>query len=55
MNKLIFRDITYGMYIVTTKDKDNKNIGCVINTLTQITSNNPIISLAVTSVTVRKI
>ena len=46
MNKLIFRDITYGMYIVTTKDKDNKNIGCVINTLTQITSNNPIISIS---------
>ena len=46
MDKTIFRDISYGMYIVTTKDKNNKNVGCVINTLTQITSNNPIISIS---------
>lgn len=46
MDKLIFRDISYGMYIVTTKDKNNKNVGCVINTLTQITSNEPIISIS---------
>lgn len=46
MDKKIFRDISYGMYIVTTKDKDNKNVGCVINTLTQITSSNPIISIS---------
>lgn len=47
MDKKIFRDISYGMYIVTTKDKENKNVGCVINTLTQITSTNPIISISV--------
>lgn len=46
MDKLIFKDISYGMYIVTTKDKNNKNVGCVINTLTQITSNEPIISIS---------
>lgn len=46
MDKKIFKDISYGMYIVTTKDKDNKNIGCVINTLTQITSENPIITIS---------
>ena len=46
MDKTIFRDISYGMYIVTTKDKNNKNVGCVINTLTQITSNEPIISIS---------
>ena len=46
MDKLIFRDISYGMYIVTTKDNNNKNVGCVINTLTQITSANPIISIS---------
>lgn len=46
MDKTIFKDISYGMYIVTTKDKDNNNVGCVINTLTQITSNNPIISIS---------
>ena len=46
MDKTIFRDISYGMYIVTTKDKNNKNVGCVINTLTQITSDEPIISIS---------
>ena len=46
MDKLIFRDISYGMYIVTTKDKNNKNVGCVINTLNQITSEDPIISIS---------
>ena len=33
--KNILRDITYGMYVVTSK-----NSGCVINTLTQVSSNN---------------
>jgi flavin reductase (DIM6/NTAB) family NADH-FMN oxidoreductase RutF len=42
MDKNIFRDVTYGMYVVTTK-----NAGCVINTMTQITSENPIISISI--------
>ena len=46
MNKQIFKDISYGMYLVTTIDKNNKNTGCIINTLTQITSTNPIISIS---------
>lgn len=46
MDKKIFRNLSYGMYIVTTKDKDNKEVGCVINTLTQITSTDPIISIS---------
>lgn len=46
MDKKIFRDISYGMYIVTAKDKENKNVGCVINTLTQITSTDPIITIS---------
>ena len=46
MDITILKDITYGMYIVTTKDKNNKNVGCVINTLTQITAENPIISIS---------
>lgn len=46
MDRKIFRDISYGMYIVTTKDSENSNVGCVINTLTQITSSNPIISIS---------
>lgn len=41
MDKKILRDITYGMYLVSTK-----NAGCIINTLTQITSDNPIITIS---------
>ncbi|MDD5888328.1 MAG: flavin reductase [bacterium] len=40
----VFRDISYGMYLVTTKNI--KNSGCIINTLTQITSINPLISIS---------
>ena len=46
MNRLIFKDISYGMYLVTAKDKNKKNVGCIINTLTQITSQDPIISIS---------
>lgn len=46
MDKQLFRDITYGMYVVTTIDEEKRNVGCVINTLTQITSENPIITIS---------
>lgn len=45
IDKKVFRNISYGMYLVTTKN--NKNNGCIINTLTQITSENPIISISI--------
>lgn len=38
-------NLTYGMYIITTKQKE-KNIGCFINTAMQITSKNPIIAVS---------
>lgn len=44
MDKKILRDISYGMYLVTTKG--HKMSGCIINTLTQITSESPIISIS---------
>lgn len=44
MNLEILKDISYGMYIVTAKL--DKNVGCVINTLCQITSENPLISIS---------
>ena len=44
MDKEIFKDISYGLYIVSSKD--DRNVGCVINTLTQITSTNPTISIS---------
>lgn len=45
MNKLALNDLSYGMFVITTR-KDNKNIGCFINTTMQITSNNPIIAVS---------
>ena len=44
MNSEILKDLSYGMYIVTAKL--DKNVGCVINTLCQITSENPLISIS---------
>ncbi len=38
-------NLSYGMYIITTKEND-KNIGCFINTTMQITSKNPIIAVS---------
>ena len=46
MDILALRDITYGMYIISTK-YENRNVGCFVNTATQITSENPIISISV--------
>ena len=40
----VFRDMSYGMYLVTTKNE--KNSGCIINTLTQITSTNPLVAIS---------
>ena len=46
MDLNVFRDITYGMYVVTTKYNE-KMAGCIVNTVTQITSENPIISVSI--------
>ena len=40
----VFRDISYGMYLVSTKNE--KLSGCIINTLIQLTSNNPLIAIS---------
>ena len=45
MDNNVFRDISYGLYIVSTMYKEKK-VGCVINTLSQVTSENPIISFS---------
>ncbi len=45
MDTKVLNNISYGMYIITTQ-KDKKNIGCIINTLIQITSENPIIAIS---------
>lgn len=45
MDLKVFRDISYGMYVVTTKT--DKNVGCFINTLIQITSENPTVGISI--------
>lgn len=42
----VFRDVSYGLYIISTK-YNGKNVGCVINTLSQVTSENPVVSFSV--------
>ena len=47
MKKDVLRKLSYGMYIVSSKDKNNKDVGCVVNTVVQITSNNPTIVVSI--------
>ena len=44
MDRGILRDLSYGVYVVTTK-KDNKNVGCICNSIMQITSDKIAISV----------
>lgn len=44
INNDVFKDVSYGMYVVTTKKE--KACGCIINTLTQITSKEPLVSIS---------
>ena len=45
MDKTLFHDVSYGMYVVSTA-MDGKNIGCIANTFCQITSEDMIISIS---------
>lgn len=40
------QDLSYGMYVISTKVNE-KNVGCFVNTVTQITAENPIISVSI--------
>lgn len=46
MDKNFFRDMTYGMFVLSTKD-DGRDVGCIVNTVTQITSESMIISVSI--------
>ena len=46
MNINALMDMTYGMYVVTSRDEDKK-VGCFVNTVSQITAENPIISVSI--------
>lgn len=46
MNVNALNKLSYGMYVIATK-YNNRNIGCFVNTVTQITAENPIISVSI--------
>ena len=45
MDKNLFKNFTYGLYIVSSKYND-KMVGCVVNAVMQITSNDPIFAVS---------
>ncbi len=45
MDKTILHNISYGMYVIGACD-GNRPVGCIINTCIQVTSENPIIAVA---------
>lgn len=44
IDNLVFRDISYGMYLVSTKNTEP--YGCIINTFVQLTSTNPLVAIS---------
>ena len=46
MDKKVFRNLSYGVYVVTSKTKD-RNIGCVANSIMQVTSNPSVIAVSI--------
>lgn len=46
MDLKVLNNISYGMYVISTKYND-RNVGCFVNTVMQVTSENPIISVTV--------
>ncbi len=46
MDKKVFRNLSYGVYVVTSKS-DDKKVGCIANSAMQVTSNNPTIAVSI--------
>ena len=46
MDKKVLRNLSYGVYVVTSKDKD-RNIGCIANSIMQVTSNPSVIAVSI--------
>ena len=45
MDKTLFHDVSYGMYVVST-NHSNKKVGCIANTFCQITSEDMVVSIS---------
>jgi len=46
MDKKVLRNLSYGVYVVTSKENDKK-VGCTINSAMQVTSNNHTIAISI--------
>lgn len=46
MDKKVLRNLSYGVYVVTSKDKD-KNVGCVANSIMQVTSSPCVVAVSI--------
>ncbi len=46
MNNLILRDLNYGVYVIGCKD-EHRNVGCIANSVMQITSNPATIAISI--------
>ncbi len=45
-DKKALRDLSYGLYIVTSVAKDGRKVGCIANTFQQVASEPPMVSVA---------
>lgn len=50
MNKEALKDLTYGVYVISSK-KDNRDVGCIANSVMQVTTNTITISINVNNYT----
>ena len=46
MDRKVFRNLSYGVYVVTSKDND-RNVGCIANSIMQVTSNPSTIAISI--------
>lgn len=46
MDKKVLRNLSYGVYVVTSKDND-RNVGCVANSVMQVTSNPMMVAVSI--------
>ena len=46
MDKKVLRNLSYGVYVVTSREKD-KNVGCVANSIMQVTSSPAVIAVSI--------
>ena len=46
MDLKVLNNVSYGMYVVATNYLD-RNVGCFVNTVTQLTSDKPLISVCI--------